>query len=58
MNKETTISIISNAIGYELHAPGEPNEDGILSVTVTDDEEDFCRRAAERVYRQVIEGID
>jgi len=55
LSKEKTIAIITNAIAWEM-IPHEKNDDG--EITLSKDEVALCKRAAERVYRQAIEGRD
>lgn len=55
-DREKIISIMTNAIGYEMAIAGLENPPFIVESSVENDE--LAYRAAERAYRQAIEGID
>lgn len=55
-SKENIIGIMTNAIAWEMIDPIDVDKDGVQ--TITAEEAARCKRAAERAYRQAIEGIE
>jgi hypothetical protein len=49
---------MTNAIAWEMFKGKKEKRDGVEIITISEKETAQCKRAAERAYRQGIEGKD